>query len=488
LNFRFDFKPREAFYLTFDQGKYTGNGKRSFEQTSSVTSNLSNITLNDGWKFMAFNNEKVERWTDEIVFDTIDIPVMKFYSEVKGVSMDNLSDPGYNDSHWPLVKLYDRYNKRQRGGERYLSSWNSSCIINDTRPTCLEFLEQDAEFRKNFTLAAKPFTASIKLRAKPAYRLIVNGTMVGEAGNTDFTPTKTYDIAKYLRVGENVLVVKVPKNQGLLAEGEVVTGKETIHLNTNESWKVKADTTSHWSNAFVVSKPPLGKLNKLQFELSPEFPIVGWYRQAIPVGTRELILPYCEGSYEYYLNGEKIIPAGNTIAISKKFEGKTVLLAVKVTFSKLSDGLSKPIRAVQTPMQVAALCDWSTYGLGWFSGRAIYTTEFKLHAEYLKNKEKLILDLGNVGWFAEIWINHKLVKFFPWGDFSADISQYLQEGSNQVSVIVSNLSANREYWDVPDDALASSFSRWHHNVASNREKERLESGLWGPVRIIPQSR
>ena len=131
------------------------------------------------------------------------------------------------------------------------------------------------------------------------------------------------------------------------------------------------------------------------------------------------------------------------------------------------------------------LADWAEYGLSWFTGRGIYSREITLPADYLKPGTKIILDLGKVNWLAELWVNNKLVKYFPWGEFSADVTDYLKPGVNKISIIVSNLRANEAYWNIPDAMLENSRARWWHQGATDREKERLESGLFGPLRLIP---
>jgi hypothetical protein len=92
-----------------------------------------------------------------------------------------------------------------------------------------------------------------------------------------------------------------------------------------------------------------------------------------------------------------------------------------------------------------------------------------------------------VAHFAEIWINGKLVKYFPWGPFTADISLFVKKGENEISVIISNMLANKALWDIPDENLHHENSRWWHHGRPAQEPDKLRSGLYGPVRIIPYS-
>lgn len=525
LYFSFDFKPREAFFLAFEKGK-AGDQKMMIGETSlkdasidfkqgkpfikglgnanepqfaevmnlnrqseliklPATSTLGNLALNNSWTFMPFNTEEVDKWTDQIVRDTIDIPIMKFFTDINS-SGTNFANPNMDDSYWPTIKIADKFNP-EKGGERYLSTWNSYRIIHNTRDFRSKTLGgSDVVFRKTFHLSAKPLQANMKITADPSYELEINGSSVGR--DSLFQTIDNYDISKFLKPGENQILVKVPYHNGLIAEGDIHTSKEIVHLNTNDSWSVKEDYARTWDKAFMVGKPPLGDWSSIRFDAQKQpFPIDAWYRQVLPTGTYELLLSSDTGTYEYYLNGVSVTPANGKLTIPEKDKGQKIVLAVKARFQKLSDGLSKPVRAVVNPVAVT-LNNWASYGLGWFSGRGIYTHEFKLTKAYFDSDLTLILDPGKINWFAEIWINHKLVRYCPWGEFPSDITKYVKEGNNTVSIIVSNLSANKEFWDVPDAVLSNCVSRWWHNGATERESGCLESGLMGPVQIKPQSK
>ena len=105
-------------------------------------------------------------------------------------------------------------------------------------------------------------------------------------------------------------------------------------------------------------------------------------------------------------------------------------------------------------------------------------------ADFLQKGNRLMLNLGQVNYFAEIWVNGKLAKVCPWAPFETDITQFARPGSNTVSVVVANLLANRATWNILDGNLNSREARWWHNGTILREKEKLISGLLGPVTIV----
>ena len=97
----------------------------------------------------------------------------------------------------------------------------------------------------------------------------------------------------------------------------------------------------------------------------------------------------------------------------------------------------------------------------------------------------MIIDLGEVNHFAEIWINDQLVDYRAWAPFRADITQYIRPGENKITIIVANLLANQASWNMLDANIDNKDARWWHFGSILREKEKLQSGLMGPVRLIP---
>jgi len=131
------------------------------------------------------------------------------------------------------------------------------------------------------------------------------------------------------------------------------------------------------------------------------------------------------------------------------------------------------------------LTPWAEKGLWWYSGRGVYKKEVHIPEAYVNSEVKLELDLGEVAHFAEIWINGKLVKYFPWGPYKADVTSYLKAGQNQITVITANMLANQASWNIPDVNVHDEKSRWWHDGTLMRERDKLKSGLIGPVKIVP---
>jgi len=90
-----------------------------------------------------------------------------------------------------------------------------------------------------------------------------------------------------------------------------------------------------------------------------------------------------------------------------------------------------------------------------------------------------------VHYWAEIWVNDKLVGTRIWPPYELEIQDSLTAGDNRLTVIVANLIANEMKWNIFDETLTSFRARWFHDLGQSREPEKLNSGLFGPVRIIP---
>ncbi len=121
-----------------------------------------------------------------------------------------------------------------------------------------------------------------------------------------------------------------------------------------------------------------------------------------------------------------------------------------------------------------ALAPWSEWGLGGFSGFVDYEKEFTLD-EATGNE---MLDLGKVKYMAEVWVNGEPAgrRFWPPHKFS--IGHALKKGPNTVRIRVGNLLAN---------VMNEFDKRGKFRMTFGMERptpEQLESGLFGPVRIV----
>ncbi|HPR32447.1 MAG TPA: glycosyl hydrolase [Prolixibacteraceae bacterium] len=135
------------------------------------------------------------------------------------------------------------------------------------------------------------------------------------------------------------------------------------------------------------------------------------------------------------------------------------------------------------------LSSWTDFGLDYaaFSGTAVYSTSFPLHRD---EKAGYLLDLGEVRESARVTVNGETAGTVFAQPYTLDISPYLKDGENRLTIEVTNLPANRL------SALERSGQEWkkfyeinmvniHYQPFDASVWEPVPSGLIGPVRLVP---
>jgi len=121
-----------------------------------------------------------------------------------------------------------------------------------------------------------------------------------------------------------------------------------------------------------------------------------------------------------------------------------------------------------------------------FSGQALYESSFELGP--VKEGDKYVLDLGQVLESALVWINGQQVGYAFGIPFKLDITDFVQEGSNQLSIEVANLMANRvRYLDQNEIVWRNyheiNFVNIDYGPFDASEWETMPSGLSGPINL-----
>ena len=305
--------------------------------------------------------------------------------------------------------------------------------------------------------------------------------------NNDWKTVESFDLKSELKKGTNTIEVHVLNSKGFLAQLDIVsTSNNQQIIKTDESWESSIDGL-YFQAALVIASPPLGKWGNIQKpNASIQYPLQIWFNATVPTGAKFLVKPNIKGDYNIFINDKKVEKSfkKGQLNIESYLQTGQNKIALSVLVDNRDEGLLSPLKfsCGSVPQN---LTSWAEKGLWWYSGRGVYKKEVTIPAAYFDTNVKMELDLGEVGHFAEIWVNGKLMKYFPWGPFKADITAYLKEGSNQITVITANLLASKSSWDIPDDNVHDEKSRWWHDGTLKREPDKLKSGLLGPVRIIP---
>lgn len=150
------------------------------------------------------------------------------------------------------ITLFLSFSKSQEINSNLFSKkWDANWVI-PTKGLYIPQCKGVYNFRKEFFLDEVSKTFIIHIAADQQYRLFVNGNYVsygnvhGDVASWQFD---SFDIAKYLKKGTNVIAVEVwsynttPWAQLTLRTALIVQGNSEIEsiINTNQSWQVKPD-------------------------------------------------------------------------------------------------------------------------------------------------------------------------------------------------------------------------------------------------------
>ena len=472
----------KTFYVNVTKGYPEEKITKEFTAKNS----LPEINLGDKWSFIPVGDVLDYKWQATVQSSQIELPVMEFWPErvPDYVKVEELLLPNDNIC-WKQIKIKDKYNKI-RGCGRYLSLWDGWWITySDLKPHWGTIGGKEIKFRKKVVINEPPKSAWLCITADKKYKLDVNGKTAGEDG--DWKTAETYDISPYLKAGENIFVVTVENAGALLLQGEITPENgNPIRLISNGDWETSSES-GIWTKAFEYVNPPLGPWGNMELKKQPlSFPLNVWYRQQLPSGTAGISIPIIKGDYQIFVDGKKVepLPQQKQIAFKGLLNDSKNMLLIKVAVKDYSEGIIEPVMVICEPLTVK-LGLWKDYGLDWYSGRAVYSKEFEVPAEYLAADTKLVLDLGEVKHFVEVWINEKLVDTRVWPPFATEVQNYLKAGKNTISLVVGNLRANEVKWNIYDETLTDLHSRWGHNLCVLRKPQALDSGILGPVKIVP---
>jgi len=106
-------------------------------------------------------------------------------------------------------------------------------------------------------------------------------------------------------------------------------------------------------------------------------------------------------------------------------------------------------------------------------------------SRWLNKKEGCyVIDLGQVNFSAEIWVNGVLAGVRIWNPYRLDITAFIKDGENRITVIAANSAAVERRYMLVDEGMAVGWDRYWNEDNIDREAENLVSGLLGPVRIF----
>ncbi|MGA2327362.1 MAG: glycosyl hydrolase [Bryobacteraceae bacterium] len=381
------------------------------------------VELGGPWTFQMAPAELDYTWKPDPGETRGEVPVAEFRLEKE-------------DRPWRKIKVADPLNPVE-GAARYLSAWDAAWITRyfyaGRHPG--ELAGRDLRFSKELDVPFEPESARLAVVADGAVECEWNGTQIA-SGRGSVSLEKLPVVA-----GRNRMECAVRGRGYLLAQGEIrgPNGRR-VEIRSGADWTVSAPGKPPLP-AYEFAFPPFGRWGE------PNLSNAG---KLLPAAGGKIVLP--EGSF----------------------------LRLKVDLTEASDGLLKPL-VFHCSKARGRLGDWRELGLDWYSGRGVYSTSFQLPAA--PAGRTLTLDLGELCYTGEVWLNGRLMGTLAWPPNRVDITGATRAGSNELVIVAANLLANQMRWNLFDAAISRPMSRWWHDGNILRDTDKLRSGLIGPVRI-----
>jgi hypothetical protein len=126
----------------------------------------------------------------------------------------------------------------------------------------------------------------------------------------------------------------------------------------------------------------------------------------------------------------------------------------------------------------------------YYSGTALYRTDFQMPPEMLHKDKQVLIDLGTVHELAEIRLNGKVVSTLWKPPFVAEITRAVRAGKNQLEVAVTNTWRNRligDYGKPENERQAFVVPRLRKGqewLPGGPGTVLSPAGLLGPVTVV----
>ena len=443
------FDPYEAFWLVFNPSVIPNSVEKP------KPSNLVEIELNKPWKIN--------------YPETNEIQVTSARSLILGDPTINLEylSADYDDSDWSYINIV--------GNIRLEDRWKATMFYNPDP-------DSKRYYRYKFNLADDPEGAIININGDNKVNFWVNGNAIVPGKNAEgWSAFDSHDIKSLLRKGETTIAVEGTNRAGygwMVLQGLLlVPNRDEIDILSNTDWKESSSLYPNWqSNEFddVTWESPvlasekvasfnfmgMRRPNKILFSKSS----VVWRIKVVP-NAEYLILPGIDENAKIWIDGKEVHLINEKLAIPQNSK------IIVVKNGEDANGLSEAAVFYCSGSSETNLISWLDMGLRRFTGFIDYETTFDLPSD----KSPIKIDLGNVRYMAEVWLNEEKIGERLWDPFTFKASSS-KAGENKLRIRVGNLMVNE--MGGKDDLGQLRHWGWQTPPDSS-----FEAGLFGPIKI-----
>ncbi|MBN1347087.1 MAG: hypothetical protein JXQ73_30630 [Phycisphaerae bacterium] len=461
---------------------HTDKDQRSASGSLAAAPAPATIALDRPWRFLPVGNLLDYEWRIDLDQAELDLPVMRMHWE-RGVDGRTLGwqGPSHDDVRWRKIKVFDALHAAE-GADRYRTRWEGRFVsFYDYGNFKTSIGGKGLRCRKRVKLPSAASSGWLAVVCESPFTATVGGKTY--SGNVGGQPQR-FELPAHPS-GEMEIAIRADNARAILVEGRLATADgRTIEIFSDQTWEASLNGKD-WQPAWEYVAPPEKPFAEPDYPEQGPAPSVVWYRQDLPPCVVEIYEPKIEGRWQAWVDGRELSFEKGRATVAAASGDR--MLGIRVDLGEKGHGLLEPIRLINQPVE-RPLGSWTRDHLAWYSGRAIYATTFRLDAGHKRGDIRLRLDLGQVCYCAEIWLNGKLVGTRIWPPYELDITDRAIEGENRLTVVVANLLANRELWDIFDDVKGQEWDRKWHDGNIRRDGWSLESGLLGPVTVIPLRR
>ncbi|MGQ9590332.1 MAG: glycosylhydrolase-like jelly roll fold domain-containing protein, partial [Planctomycetota bacterium] len=439
------------------------------------------IPLGGPWSFVPVGEELDYAWKTDVSEVELALPAMRVrWEHDANGRLEGWTRSEYDDSCWRRWKIFDAF-YAGAGAHRYRSKWDARAIsLYDHSGFRTRIGGKGLRCRKTVEVPEGSETGWLAVLTEGAFRLRA-GDRAYE-GRSEGKPVR-FDLDG-LRAGPFPIEVEAAEARYILLEGRI--GKEggtRLAIATDRTWEVSLDGRK-WISAWEYVAPPEKPCGEPEYPEPRALPAVVWYREMLPPGASAILEPKVEGRWRIWVDGRPQLFLNGEAELEPEDRPRPIVLRARLE-DDAQRALLEPIRFRCRP-SVQPLGSWTAAGLDWYSGRALYATSFDLAPAHLAPGTRLFVDLGRVGYCAEVWLNRKLAGVRVWPPYRVEVTAFAREGENRLEVVVANLLANRMRWDIFHDVVGVEWNRKWHDGNIVRDAWCLASGLLGPAEVVAE--